>query len=243
MNEFTYEEYRNIIRTVKECCCVTDYKGALNADSFCVIRHDVEWSLPKALKIAQLDAEEGVQSSFFIQFESDCYNPFSENSKEIVKQILHLGHKVGLHYRQKKGVNAGSEIYYQTAVMQQQYNTTIDAFSIHRPNANTQYEKIKVYRLLNAYGEKFFERTSEPDKAVVKYISDSKQRWKYGYPDKAFLREHKKIQLLMHPFSWSEKAVTMTENFQSILNEKNDSTKAVFKNEFTRYTEIEDEII
>ena len=42
--------------------------------------------------------------------------------------------------------------------------------------------------------------------------------WKYGYPVTA---SNSKLQLLIHPFSWTKKGYENTRNFKTLITEKN----------------------
>ena len=55
----SYDEYRKILKNIKASGKLMDYKDALNADEFLILRHDVEFSLERAYRMAQIEACEG----------------------------------------------------------------------------------------------------------------------------------------------------------------------------------------
>ena len=71
-----------------------------SSDKDVILRHDVDASLEAALKMAELENKINVSSTYFILLSSEFYNPFTLESSKIIKKILKLGHKLGLHYNE-----------------------------------------------------------------------------------------------------------------------------------------------
>ena len=90
---FTYLEYRSILSTLKNKQNTT-FESALKGDCFNIIRHDVEFSIDRAHVMGLIDAELGIESTFFFQVISSAYNPFSHRNKEKIKHLEKLGHKI-----------------------------------------------------------------------------------------------------------------------------------------------------
>ena len=65
---------------------------------FVIMRHDIDFDLEKALFFAEMEAELGVQSTYFFLLRTNHYNVFSREGTDIVKRILGLGHDMGLHF-------------------------------------------------------------------------------------------------------------------------------------------------
>ena len=96
---FSHSEYRHILRQLMEYLPILDYSEIdQNTESFCVIRHDVEFSLDRALELARIEHEMNINTSYFIQLNNDTYNPMSSKGIEIIHEISKLGHKIGLHF-------------------------------------------------------------------------------------------------------------------------------------------------
>ena len=59
MNTFSYIEYRNIITLIKEHLPMHDFADVLqfNLSRFCVLRHDIEFSIDRAITLARLVKE------------------------------------------------------------------------------------------------------------------------------------------------------------------------------------------
>lgn len=61
-------------------------------DRFILLRHDVDRKLRSALAMARLEAEFGVQGTYYIRTIDKTFKP------DIIRRIAELGHEVGYHY-------------------------------------------------------------------------------------------------------------------------------------------------
>ena len=225
---FSHSEYRHILRQLMEYLPILDY-GEIdqNTESFCVIRHDVEFSLERALDLAKIEYEMNISTSYFIQLSNDTYNPLSSKGIEIINKISKMGHKIGLHFTPSRAEHdiIVQEFNTLKAAFYDMIGLDIDRFSFHRPNLNLELlrNRISIDGMINVYDELFFEFFDGeiPSKPRVKYISDSNHKWKYGSPLEAINDGCRKLQILFHPFSWSEKGGNNLDNYLSLIKEKN----------------------
>ena len=90
MNNFSYEQYVSIISMIKGKLPIVDFNDVLetNLDKFCVLRHDIEFSVDRALKLAKVEHSLGVVSTYTVQLRNNTYNALSE---KILKQLRKLG--------------------------------------------------------------------------------------------------------------------------------------------------------
>ena len=57
---FSYNEYRNIIRLIEQHLPIVDFADVTsNTKEFCVIRHDIEFSIDRAAKLAEVENQLG----------------------------------------------------------------------------------------------------------------------------------------------------------------------------------------
>ena len=97
MNEFTLFAFSKYIHAIKEA-----YKKIIRFDdffslertlnSYCLIRHDVDRKPYFALRMAKIEAQAGVQSTYYFRMKRHTFLP------SIIKEISNLGHEVGYHY-------------------------------------------------------------------------------------------------------------------------------------------------
>ena len=222
--KFSFNEYRKILELYSPIC--KDFKDIDSTTTdFCLIRHDVEFSLERALEIAKIDSSYGIKSSFFIQVLNDAYNPLSSVNSDLIKKIEEYGHFVGLHFyfshlEEGNLKNLEDELKRQVNILQGCLKAKIDRFSYHRPSHwALEIDTYQFSNLINAYSQPYFEFVSEGTPKKVKYIADSNHTWKYSHPLET--NNYKCFQLLIHPDEWSETGGSELENFKSIIEDAN----------------------
>lgn len=247
----SYKEYRAILENIKASGKLMDYKDALKADKFLVLRHDVEFSLEKAYRMAEIEQVEGVLASYFVQITNNSYNALSMWHRKLIKEMFCMGHKIGLHYHLNgiiDFIKTRDGIRDQIRIMSEMYEIPIDRFSIHRPVKEVYYNAIPIDGIINAYASEFFTLLDDANgivdetKLKVKYISDSQHRWNYGYPDLETIERNKKIQLLIHPDSWSDEGYDAKENFVRLIEENMNSYINTINGECKYFSQFKDEI-
>lgn len=246
----SYNEYRKILKNIKVSGKLRDYKEALNADEFIVLRHDVEFSLERAYKMAQIEHTGGVFSTYFIQLTNNSYNALSMQNRKLIKELTYMGHKIGLHYHLNgitDPLKTRDGIRDQIRIMSEMYELPIDRFSIHRPVRDVYYNSIPIDGIINAYSPEFFtlieEGTTVKDENLeVKYIADSRHRWNYGYPDINTLHCNRKIQLLIHPDFWSDEGYDAKGNFEKLIEENIQTYIKTLDGECMHFSDFRDEI-
>jgi len=255
---FSYDEYNIILNRVRENLPIVDYADVIrnNLDKYCVVRHDIEFSLDRAYQIALVEQKIGVQSTYNIQVRNNNYNAFSERNIGLARDIWEMGHHIGLHVHME-GFNKHQILTQSTYFEFVDYirkdaenlshylDISIDRFVFHRPKPMWLKEPVQVNGLLNLYDTPFFHyyEGNRPDNMEVFYFSDSNHSWKWGHPltepsnikNGSHPVEIKKLQLLMHPYSWTNKGYSNDENFHSLIHEKNFETKQSMADEMISF--------
>ena len=231
MNKFSYTEYKNIITLVKSNWRIVDFKDVIDYghDIFCILRHDIEFSVDRALKMARIEIDElGVKSTYTVQLRNNTYNALSQKNIEAVKEIKKLGHSIGLH--QNPPNISGQELidYIQKDIdtLEHYYGFEVDRFAFHRCGSYPEILEtpIKVPNKINCYDKKFFHyfQGKRPEKINVHYKADSNHKWKYGHPMRVDYKSYPfKMQLLTHPYSWTEDGYENINNFAKLIGERN----------------------
>ena len=223
---FSYEDYRQIIRIIQESGRAAGYEEALYRDSFVIMRHDVEYSVDRAYALSRVESEMGFVSTWFFQWTNNSYNILSRRSQAMIRDMHERGHRIGLHYA-LNGLTDMRQVRRQLVkemrILSDMFEFEITQFSVHRPTAAVLAENIKLPNVLNAYQNDFF--SFAPDvtpetKLEVKYMSDANHIWRYGYPDRETILGNRKVQILTHPFAWSEKGYDNHDNYVALVREK-----------------------
>ena len=240
LNTFSYNEYTSIINWVKSKYPIMGFEDINpNISKFCVIRHDVEFSVDRSLQLAQLEHELGIQTTYLFQIRNNSYNIFSGENIEKITQIHSLGHKIGLHVHCSaiNDYNSISDmILNDIDIMGKMLNIDVNIFSFHRPNLGILIQNLYIPKLINTYSDLFFHpyKADTPQVLKVKYIADSNHMWKYGYPTTV---NNNKLQLNFHPFSWTKEGYENTKNFQTLIGEKSNELIKTLSDEIKTFPE------
>jgi len=228
---FSYAEYRNIITLVKHNLPIMDFSEVNDeVDSFCVLRHDIEFSIDRALEMARIEHDDlGVHSTYTVQLRNNTYNALSQKNIEAIGEIEEMGHYIGLHQNPPSDIPDDQLIDYimkDIETLEHYYGFEVDRFAFHRCGSNPGIlEKyVEVPGKINCYAEDFFHYFSgdKPKDLRVHYLADSNHQWKYGHPLHIdYYDLPQKMQLLTHPYSWSEEGYDNISNYTKLIRERN----------------------
>src|SRR5688572_28789613 len=140
---FSLDGYRALLTALKG----RDYQFATFPESeallesgrpFALMRHDIDFDLTAAARIAEIEAEEGVAASYFVLLRTDLYNLFSAESTAAVRRILDLGHQLGLHFdcaaysaeSTTQDLAEASDL--EASILERWFGRKIDVISYHR---------------------------------------------------------------------------------------------------------------
>ena len=218
---FSYNEYKNIINLIGQHLPFVDFADVdKNTDKFCILRHDIEYSIDRALDMARFESDElGVTSTYCVQLRSNIYNAISNKNIDVMTEIKSLGHKIALHINPPLMDLSAVREYISNDIktLERHYEFEIDRFSFHIPKKEYLKPYIKIENKINCYDKLFFHYFDEnkPNRLRVLYLADSNHQWKYGHPLDFDFSKIKKLQLLTHPYSWTRNGF---ENFKNISN-------------------------
>ena len=161
------------------------------------LRHDIDNSIRAALPMAVAERDRDVRSTYFVMVRSNNYNPLSPSNADAIRQILDLGHWIGLHHvvaPESGRNNVPDEVRKDAEVLGDLTGRPVTAFSFHNPSV-VGGSTVAVTGLVNAYSATFF--------TDIAYLSESNMRWRDGPPDQVLrLGGVDQLQILVHPFSY-----------------------------------------
>lgn len=218
VNEFTYNHYEETLSEIQKSHRFSNFLNC--SDNDVILRHDIDFSLESALRMAEIEHNLGIQSTFFILFQSEFYNPFSPSSISLIKKILKMGHFLGLHFDEtitsEKNIDQLKIIQNEITTMENHYDTLIKTVSAHNPSINKNTSLKLPENIVNVYSEQFIKNR--------KYLSDSVQNWREGCFCKHF-KMHKKMHILIHPIWWTKDGKHRTEIMKSLVDGELDNHK------------------
>jgi peptidoglycan/xylan/chitin deacetylase (PgdA/CDA1 family) len=182
------------------------YTEIQDCKTFVLWRHDCDMSLNRARAVAELDAQFGVRSTFFILPHSEYYNILELSQTRLVREIASFGHDIGLHLDVNYHLGSQSNFDFEKAInhdtnlLEDLAETKIDTFSFHNPTPEIlEFDAAKYSGLINCYSKEIRETTD--------YASDSNGYWRHQ-PIPEILQDKSKtrLQVLTHPEWWLETA-------------------------------------
>jgi hypothetical protein len=159
-----------------------------------ILRHDVDLSLDGALGVAELEAEEGAWSTWFLMTRSVFYNLSSQEGVAAIERLRMLGHRVAHH------------AVWPDVDLDDRFDRAV---AWHNPDP--EYMRGDISGAVNVMQPPFF----DPEH----YRSDSNQRWRHGCPHEQLAAgEFEWLQLLTHPEIWAFPGATMRETMEAMLD-------------------------
>lgn len=228
---FNYAEYRNIITLVKQNLPIMDFSEVNDeVNAFCVLRHDIEFSIDRALQMARIEHDDlNVHSTYTVQLRNNTYNALSQKNIEAIQEIESMGHYIGLHQNppQMSDDELVDYITKDIETLEHYYGFSVDRFAFHRCGSNPGILEryVEVPGKINCYAKEFFHYFSgdKPEEIRVHYLADSNHDWKYGHPFNIdYWDLPQKMQLLTHPYSWTERGYENISNFTKLIKERNE---------------------
>jgi hypothetical protein len=181
--KFTYDEYENMLKCLKEDYEFISFSKAKfsreKLERKVLMRHDIDQSLEKTQRIAEIEANLGISSTYFILLRSPFYNIFSCDQEKLMRNLIDKNHFIGLHfdysgYSFKSVSQISHQILLEAEIMQKYFNIKVDAISFHRPFDINYLKKLEFSIYPHAYESIFVEQ--------FKYFADSRGLWRFGSP-------------------------------------------------------------
>ncbi len=215
--KFTYNAYKELINLlIKKKYKICNYKESLKYDKVVILRHDVDQSIEKAVKFAELEKMMGVQSTYFVLLTSDFYNVCSKKSYELINKIYSLGHDIGLHFDETVYDNLNDEEYIgcvlkEVNLLSEIVGLPIESVSMHRPSVKTLQSDYKMPNIINSYSKIFFNN--------YKYLSDSRRHWREPVNEIINSEEYNKLHILTHPFWYNDDEISLHDTLFNFISD------------------------
>jgi hypothetical protein len=159
-----------------------------------LLRHDVDLSLDAALALAEVEAEAGAWSTWFLMTRSVFYNLDSSEGERALARLHELGGRIAHH------------AVWPHVDLDERFEPIV---AWHNPDPSYMQEAIPG--ATNVMTAPWFDPGH--------YRSDSNQHWRHGCPHEALARgEPEWLQLLVHPEIWVYDGDTMGESMRSFLD-------------------------
>lgn len=159
-----------------------------------ILRHDVDLSLDAAIRLAEVEAEAEVWSTWFLMTRSGFYNLASAEGERAIARLRALGGRIAHH------------AVWPHIDLDERFEPTV---AWHNPDP--EYMSAPIEGAENVMGATWF----DPEH----YRSDSNQHWRRGCPHEGLAAgDFEWLQLLTHPEIWAYDGETMRETMESFLD-------------------------
>lgn len=205
--EYTYSAYKGLMRKLRtngytpiRFCDVSD-----DVEFPAIIRHDVDMDLKEAVKLANIEKEEGIRSTYFVLLTSEYYNLLAGDNFRCAREMLELGHEIGLHfditaYNKDLSIDeVGGALKKEIELLEHILDIHVKSISWHIPRQDLlgkHLDFLDEMKIWNAYDPYFY--------SGYKYVSDSMMRWREPVEEYIEKKEYQKLQILTHPIWYRE---------------------------------------
>jgi hypothetical protein len=159
-----------------------------------LLRHDVDLSLAAAVRMAEVESEAGVWSTWLLMTRSPFYNLAALEGERTIARLREVGGRIAHH------------AVWPHVDLDERFEPLV---AWHNPDP--EYMTAPLEGAENVMASPWF----DPDH----YRSDSNQRWRHDCPHEQLARgEFEWLQLLIHPEIWVYDGTTMGETMESFLD-------------------------
>lgn len=182
MRDFTLTMYRDLIgsRLPQDIFTVRDFIKNPQKQGL-ILRHDVDICPKKALRMAQIDTDLGVNSTYYFRYPK-TFEP------EILQKIAAMGHEVGYHYevldKTQGNFHEAIQLFKEELELFRKY-VDVKTVSMHG-GVLTQYDNRDIWKKYNLsdfgiIGEPYLSLNYDD----IHYVSDTGRNWsgKYSVKD------------------------------------------------------------
>ena len=219
-SDFTENSYRSIINLAKSKFVFSRFHDRATSVRHVLWRHDVDFSMHRAAKLAKIENEAGVHATYFLHFHTLFYNVLSRPIIELIHQIIKLGHDIGLHFdpgfynHSLDKDEFVSRIEFEKQLIEHYIGVSPVAISFHNYGflENLDYcDEDIICGMVNAYG-----KTIRRDYG---YVSDSNGIWRfrrlYNVLEEA---PEEKLHVLTHPEWWTPTVMSPRKRIQRCID-------------------------
>ncbi len=215
-DDFTVSQYVKYLEAASTNYKFTSFVDALTSDRFLLNRHDIDFCMSHALRLAKEEHALGLKSTYFLHLHSENYNLLDKANSDMVYGILKLGHYIGVHF-DSHYYDIDDESQLEDALgrehllIERVFNVKCEVFSFHNTNKFTMgCKKLRYSGLLNAYATEFMDD--------MKYCSDSNGYWRF---DRLFdlinSEVNPKMHVLTHPVWWQDNVKSPWQKIENTI--------------------------
>lgn len=218
-DDFTLSNYEHLLGIALEKGYVfSDYFLDKNSGARQIVwRHDVEFSVHRALKMAKIEQELGIKAHYFIQLHCEFYNTFEKEIYDLLQEIIALGHFVGLHFDAhfweiKNEQHLEECLSKDRKILEDLFDLKIKSFSYHNTTpALLSMNELNYAGMLNVYAKVVRDK--------YRYCTDSTGFWRYERLEDVLKEDGiQYLQVLTHDGMWQDEVMAPRQRVLRCIN-------------------------
>lgn len=216
--DFTMDAYAVLVAAAAARYRFLRFDEASPEGEVALWRHDIDISPQRALAMASVEAGYGVSATYFVQVSSRYYSIFEPEVAAVLRQIVGLGHAVGLHFDAEVCAHQPTPDYdrriaFEAKVLAEVAETRVTSFTLHNPTTLVGVSLDEPHRagLLNG--------SCSGLRSAYSYCSDSNGLWRFRslaemISDPSFGR----LYALTHPEWWQAEPMPPRQRLQRCID-------------------------
>lgn len=223
-SDFTRSNYRTLLQMAKQRYSFRNFTDFKPDEQFVIWRHDVDFSVHSAHKLALIEQQEGVCSTYFFDLHSPFYNILEREISNLIMSILSMGHNLGIHfdshyYDIADQRELDEKLQFERKIFKTIFGITPVAFSFHVTTPFTMgCQNWQYGGLINAYAAYF--------QKEVAYCSDSNGYWRFRrLQDVLSSGPDDRLQVLTHPAWWQDSVLSPKERVWRCIDGRAEKTR------------------
>lgn len=223
-DDFTEASYREIVTAALGRYAFEPFGTA--ADRPHVLwRHDVDYSVHRALALARLEAELGARATYFVSLHSDLYNPLEPAVHARLREIAALGHWIGVHFDAGfyPGASLDEKAAWEGRVLAESLEVPVRAVSLHNPSVSgtEDLDAEELGGMVHAGARSIRDGYA--------YVSDSNGYWRFErLPEVLASGAHERLHVLTHPEWWQEEPMSPRERILRCIEGRGRASEATY---------------
>ncbi|BCB21374.1 hypothetical protein OCUBac02_42680 [Bosea sp. ANAM02] len=172
----------------------------------------------RAARLAQIEAEEGAVSTYFVNPRCTFYNLFEPEIMRLLNTIRSYGHEIGLHFdagaydvTEWTAAALDKALARERALLELALDAPVRCVSWHNPDMSNllAFDAEEIGGLINAYGASL--------KRDYTYCSDSNGYWRFQPMAEVIAAGHPRLHLLTHPAWWAPEPMPPSERIDRAI--------------------------